>query len=89
MLPRKKGKIKKFFGALNPFKGSKKGKDVNENVPYVSPRDKARQAEGKGSANSKDGNESMMIVTEADLDQFEQERSIPMSKLSPFFWRLI
>ena len=37
LLPRKKGKVKRFFGALNPFKGSKKEK-VKAEVPYASPK---------------------------------------------------
>ena len=38
LLPKKKGKVKRFFGALNPFKGSKKDKEKAANVQYDSPR---------------------------------------------------
>ena len=68
MLPRKKGKVKRFFGALNPFKGSKKEK-IKADAPYISPRDKNEKK------SETTVNDSVVLISEAELEQYEKEKS--------------
>ena len=68
LLPRKKGKVKRFFGALNPFKGSKKEK-IKADAPYISPRDK-NQKKSETSVN-----DSVVQISEYELEQYEKEKS--------------
>ena len=69
LLPRKKGKVKRFFGALNPFKGSKKEK-VKADVPYNSPREEQE----KRQSDSGGANDSVVLISEQELEQYEEEK---------------
>ena len=72
LLPRKKGKVKRFFGALNPFKGSKKEK-IKAEVPYASPKNSPKASNEKKSSTS--ANDSVVLVSEAELEQYEKEKA--------------